>query len=359
MNLAAMRSCKVLICVGSGGVGKTTVAASLGVLSAQRGLKTLVLTIDPSQRLAQALGMDAQKEIVEIAGFDGRLSASVIDHKSVFDGFIRRAALKKESIEKILQNKLYQQLSTSLSGSQEFTSLEKLYECYESGHYDLIILDTPPAHHAIDFLKAPEKLSALFNEGVAQWFRDPKGQKASLLAKLINTGTRQVLKALEILTGADFIKELSDFFNLIENWQGVLFERTKKYHQLLVSPTTHFALVTSFEEAKLVETQIFSHEIRKQGYQLKYVYLNRSQPEWEFTNFDRSLVSNEDYAELQRLIEVWKKYYENRKKLFSQFRQEISPEIQSFQLIEFIQPISQVEGLKIFAKNIEEASDGK
>ncbi|MGZ3826805.1 MAG: ArsA family ATPase, partial [Bdellovibrio sp.] len=232
MTNQIFKEARILVCVGSGGVGKTTVAAALGVLAAKEGKKVLVLTIDPAKRLAQTLGIEGSADITKVPGqnFKGELYASVIDHKKTFDDFVARVAKKSESVEKILKNKLYQQLSTNLSGSQEFTSMEKLYSCYASGEFDLIILDTPPTKHAIDFLHAPQKLSALFSEGVAKWFRDPEGKKAGLFGHLLQTGTRQVLKILETLTGSSFIRELSDFFINIEQWQEQLLNRTVDVH---------------------------------------------------------------------------------------------------------------------------------
>ncbi len=152
----------------------------------------------------------------------------------------REPHVKRSQLKKIYKNKLYQQLSTNLSGSQEFTALEKLYSAYESKEFDLIILDTPPTKHAIDFLSSPQKLSVLFSEGVAKWFRDPDGKKSGFFGHLLQAGTKQVLKILETLTGSSFVHELSDFFLNIEQWQEQLLKRTTDVHRMLIAPTTHF-----------------------------------------------------------------------------------------------------------------------
>lgn len=280
--LKLLQEADVVVCVGSGGVGKTTVAASIAVLGAQLGRRVLVLTVDPSRRLKTTLGLGDQGEITKIKdpSITGELWAGVIQPKQIFDDFVRRAAQKDELAEKILKNKLYIQLSTTLSGSQEFTAMEKLYSAYESKKYDLIILDTPPTKHAIDFLHAPEKLSVLFNEKISKWFRDPEGKDRGLISNLLHTGTRQVLKILESLTGSEFIHELGDFFFNIQSWQSKLQDRTAAVHRLLVGTKTHFCLVSSFDEAKLKEAEFFSREIKKGGYQLSSVIINKAYPKW-------------------------------------------------------------------------------
>lgn len=346
MSFTLFQDTKVLICVGSGGVGKTTVAASLAVLAAKEGRRVLVLTIDPAKRLAQTLGIEGSKDITKVPGqnFAGELYASVIDHKKTFDDFVARAARKAESAEKIYKNRLYQQLSTNLSGSQEFTALEKLYSCYESGEFDLIILDTPPTKHAIDFLHAPQKLSALFNEGVAKWFRDPEGKKSGFFGQLLQTGTRQVLKILESLTGSTFIHELGDFFINIEQWQEQLLKRTVDVHRLLVAPSTQFCLVTSFDQAKLKEAEYFSREIKKGGYHLTTVVLNRVFPYWlDLRSEDKS---QKGHAGLVSLYSQMRSYYNQRDLIYQQFEANIRKEARVFRIPDLVKDISDLRGLE-------------
>ncbi|MGZ3770843.1 MAG: ArsA family ATPase [Bdellovibrio sp.] len=346
MTNQIFKEARILVCVGSGGVGKTTVAAALGVLAAKEGKKVLVLTIDPAKRLAQTLGIEGSADITKVPGqnFKGELYASVIDHKKTFDDFVARVAKKSESVEKILKNKLYQQLSTNLSGSQEFTSMEKLYSCYASGEFDLIILDTPPTKHAIDFLHAPQKLSALFSEGVAKWFRDPEGKKAGLFGHLLQTGTRQVLKILETLTGSSFIRELSDFFINIEQWQEQLLNRTVDVHGMLVSPSTHFCLVTSFDQAKLKEAEYFAREIRKGGYHLKTVILNRVFPYWLDLRSEHA--SKKSHKDLVALYSQMRAYYNQRDKIYQNFENSIKNEARVFRIPDMVRDISDLSGLE-------------
>lgn len=345
MSTSLFKDIKVLVCVGSGGVGKTTVAASLGVLAAQEGLRVLVLTIDPAKRLAQTLGIEGSKDVTRVPGqdFKGELFASVVDHKKTFDDFVTRAAKKSEAAQKIFNNSLYRQLSTNLSGSQEFTALEKLYSCYESGSYDLIILDTPPTKHAIDFLNAPQKLSALFNEGVAKWFRDPEGKKGGLLGHLLQSGTRQVFKVLESLTGSNFIRELGDFFLNIEQWQGRLQSRTVDVHRMMVAPTTQFCLVTSFDQAKLKEAEYFSREIRKGGYHLGTVVLNRVFPYWLDLRTERD--PGEGHEDLVKLYSQMRSYYNQKDQLYQKFESGMKGEVRVFRIPDLVKDVSDLSGL--------------
>ncbi len=283
---------KTLICIGTGGVGKTTMAASMGVGFAKQGKKVLVLTIDPSKRLAQALGIktDGEPHQVSLKSKEkkGELWACVVNHEKTFEYFIRNAAgetggendsISDERLQQLLNNKLYHQLSGRLSGSQEFTSLITLNRYVTSGDYDLVILDTPPSQHTWNFLRAPEKITALFNEGIAKWFRQADGEKQSIFKKVINLGTSQVLKALEVLTGSQFIKELAAFFQAIQKWQKPLENYIMNCHRLLTSAQTEFVLVTALDPSRLVEAQKLSREIRTQGYRLSTVVINRV-PGW-------------------------------------------------------------------------------
>lgn len=342
---------KVIVCVGSGGVGKTTVASALALRAAQLGKRVLVLTVDPSKRLKSTMGLSSADEaVVHHPSIKGSLSASVINAKKIFDDFVIRASNNKEKVDRILKNKLYIQLSTTLSGSQEFTALEKLYASAESGQYDLIVLDTPPTKHAIDFLEAPQKLSMIFSEKVAKWLREPLGQNKGFFRSLISTGTKQVLKALELLTGSEFMTELADFFQNIQQWQSQLEKRIADAHSLLVHPKTHFVLVTSFDEAKLKEAEFFSREIRKSGYQLSTVLINRAYP--------KGLDLNQKVAgtnALEKLYQTFHNYLEDKERVFDSFSIRMSGQGQVIKIPELMNPISDLEGVVEMAQNMEEA----
>ena len=346
---------KTLICIGTGGVGKTTLAASFGVGLALDGKKILVLTIDPSKRLAQALGLkpdgDLHKvDLSEVAGGkknSGELWSCVIDHQKAFEKFIRQASKNVASetdINRLLKNKLYLQLSGRLSGSQEFTSLISLYQYVQSGDYDIVILDTPPAQHTWSFLKAPEKIANLFNEGIANWFRSGS-ESGSLFKKLVNIGTTQVLKALELLTGSEFIKELSSFFKAIQNWQGPLEAYVMNCHRLLISPQTEFVLVTGLDPSRLKEADKLAKEIRTQGYKLTSIVINRV-PGWLSTQAKANLDAKANLTEGDRLNNILH-YYQSLESELKKSIQSFSSQQSVYKCFEFSQNTENVPQLKI------------
>lgn len=300
---------KVIVCAGTGGVGKTTVSAALGAWLAQEGKKTLVLTIDPAKRLAQAMGIQTGADAdVQIADprMGGRLYATMLNPHSVFDRFVHRMSPNKTVAQKLLSNHLYQQLVTNLTGSQEFTSLEKLLSAVEDGGYDIVILDTPPTQNAVDFLRAPQRIFALFQDSVTKWF--VPGSKKGLIAQIVQRGTKTVLGVLERVTGSQFIHELSDFFEQMSYLQGRVKERSQRVHDMLTSEKTAFVIVTSFDELKLQEAMEFQQDLKNEGYRLHGVVVNRCFPEW--SGFENDPSAGEDLRrEIQEIHENFKRQY--------------------------------------------------
>jgi len=356
--ISSLTSAKVIICVGSGGVGKTTVASAIAFQAAEEGKKVLVLTVDPAKRLKTTMGLSDTEDMVQIKhpSLTGELWAAVIDNKKTFDDFVRRAAAKAGgNVDRILKNRLYIQLSTTLSGSQEFTAVEKLYSVYESQKFDLIVLDTPPAQHAIDFLVAPQKLSELFNDNIAKWFREPGTKGVGIFTRLVQTGTKQVMKALENLTGSEFIGELADFFRDVEKWQTRLEERTSAVHRLLVGEQSHFVLVTSFDEAKLHEAEQFSKEIRKGGYRLSAVIINRAYPSGLRMNVTPGLdlqFSAKSSTDLERAYMKTQNYYRDRDQIFEKFFIRMGREAQVLRLPELESDVSDLGGVEKMAREL-------
>ncbi len=272
-------STQIFITLGTGGVGKTSLSAALGAHLALNNKKTLVITIDPAQRLKTTLGVtnDSGNYQVNHPDLNGYLWASLLNSKLIFDNFARKGLKNEILIEKLFKNRLYIQLSTHLSGSQEFTSLEKLLVEYESGQWDYIVLDTPPSGHAIEFLKAPEKLNRLLDEKIAKWFRDPK-QGGTFFGQLLQRGTKNLLKALELLTGSEFMTELSDFFDQIQFWQEKLGVRLKKVQTLLTNSHCQFILVANQDLAKLKESLDLITQLNAQSKHVSKIIINKSKP---------------------------------------------------------------------------------
>ncbi len=312
------------MCAGSGGVGKTTCAAAIGVRAAQLGLRVLVLTVDPAKRLATALGLDlkdASEKRVALADASGTLTAAVLDSKKIFDQFIQSHASGAEIVNRIMKNRLYQQLSTTLAGSQEFTALERLLQATESGAYDLVVLDTPPTKHAMDFLTAPHRINALFQDAVTKWFMGSGEKSGGFFSNLVSRGTRVALKSLELLTGGAFIEELVDFFAAMRSIQSVLRDRSQKVHQLLTGASARFIVVTSFDAAKLQEAKYLQGELDRLGYHLKGVVINRAFPIDLPTDVaDPSpQVGAETYDKVLNFYKRFKEYHSFRYNLYDEF----------------------------------------
>jgi anion-transporting ArsA/GET3 family ATPase len=260
--LAGRRIC---ICVGAGGVGKTTTAAALAVGMAARGLKVAVVTIDPARRLANALGLEAldnEPRLVapeRLAGVEmrGELWAMMLDPKRTFDELIDRVAPSAERAEEIKRNDIYQQLSSAVSGSQEFTAIEKLYELAEAD-YDLLVLDTPPAHNAAEFLNAPGRLTAFLGGGALQALLRPTG----IGMRLLGLGAAPVLAALRLVTGVDLVSDLATFFTLLGGMTEEFNARAARVEELLHAPDTAFVLVSSAQDRPIAEAIWFREKLR-------------------------------------------------------------------------------------------------
>lgn len=269
---------KLIICCGSGGVGKTTTAASVGLKACLMGKKVLVLTIDPARRLANSLGLqsigDQEKEIdpaiFKTFGLQakGRLFAMMLDTKKTFDQIVTRYAPDEKSREEILSNPLYQKLSGMIAGSQEYMAMEKVYELIERKDYDLIILDTPPTQQAIDFLDAPNKMVLAVGESMLKWLLKPSLLLGKFSMKLFGRGVRRIFKAFDQVVGFDFLQDLSVMListaGLLEGFK----QRAEKVSTLLKDPQTAFLLIAAPQSLSISEALFFYRKI--QEYELPF-----------------------------------------------------------------------------------------
>lgn len=349
-----LRNHKVLICAGTGGVGKTSLSAALGVLAAREGLRTLVLTIDPAQRLAQSLGIEKPPgRDVAVSG-QKNLSAAMIDARREFDEFVL-GSVDKGIAKELFDNRLYQQLVSNLSGSQEFTSLARLLLSHRSGEYDLVILDTPPTQNAVDFLRAPERIYALFQESVISWFAKPD-EKEGWIKRTLHQGTRLVTNALENVTGSTFLHELKAFFGHVSHLRERIARLSRDVTNLLHAENTGFILVTGFDEAKLKESLEFQRDLAEEDLNLRAVVVNRWFPEWtEGERLWPEAWQNEpDFKKLKDLYDQFAGYYKHRADVFTKLQGQIGGTVPVIRLPEFNNSVQGLDDLGRMASTLEE-----
>ncbi|HEY2320214.1 MAG TPA: ArsA-related P-loop ATPase [Solirubrobacteraceae bacterium] len=275
---------RVCVCGGSGGVGKTTTSAAVALGMAAEGAKVAVVTIDPARRLANALGLQELEneprrvEPERLAGavgaggtFSGELWAMMLDPKRTFDELIDRVAADPERAEEIKRNRVYRELSTAVSGSQEFTAVAKLYELDRDGDFDLLVLDTPPSRNALDFLDAPGRLTSFLEGRAMKAFIRPTG----LGMKVLGRGAAPFLGALRRVSGVDLIGDLTTFFGLLGDMTGEFSVRARAVEQMLRAKTTAFLLVTSAQGAAIDEAIWFRRTLEETGLPFAGVIVNR------------------------------------------------------------------------------------
>lgn len=275
----------VLVCCGGGGVGKTTTAAAIAIRAASRGHRTLVLTIDPARRLADALGVsefgnevrEVPKQMFKKAGLPirGELHAMMLDTKRTFDDLVERFALNSEMRDAILGNPIYQQLSDTLSGSREYMAMEKLYELHSEGGFDLIVLDTPPTRHALDFLDAPDRITDFLEGKVIKFVIKPYLMAGSIGFKIFRRGATSLFGLLEKVTGMEFLRDLSDFILSFEGMYDGFKQRAKRVKALLSKSDTGFILVTVPSKLMVEETIYFYEELLAHKMHVDSVIVNR------------------------------------------------------------------------------------
>ncbi len=254
----------ICICAGSGGVGKTTTSAAIAVGMAARGLKVCVLTIDPAKRLADSLGLEelgnearqVDPELFAAQGVEikGELWAMMLDAKATFDELISRQAPDEESRDRVLGNRIYQQLSNALAGSQEYAAMEKLFELHTEGRFDLLVLDTPPTRNALDFLDAPRRMVQFIEGRSLGVFLRPTG----IAAKVAGRGASVALSILKRIVGFDLLTDLAEFFNAFSGMIDGFQARAKRVDSLLADSRTCF-LVVCGPQGEPVDEAVYFH----------------------------------------------------------------------------------------------------
>ena len=275
---------RLLVVVGAGGVGKTTLAAALGLLSARGGTDTLVMTFDPSHRLKDALGVSGAAGVetrVELgAAAAGRLDASLLDARRTFDGLVERYAPEPAARDRILGNRFYRNLAGSLAGILEYMAVERLFEVWRDGRHQRVVLDTPPTRQALDFLGAPRRMMSFLDSGAVRvgtrrWF-DEAGRLRG--ARALGPLGRKFEEFLDEVVGLELLRDMAEFFQAF----GPLYEgfrrRAQEVERLLVSPDTSFLLVAGAGEENVPDTLFFARKLGETGHRLGPVVVNRLHP---------------------------------------------------------------------------------
>jgi anion-transporting ArsA/GET3 family ATPase len=283
---------EIVVCCGSGGVGKTSVAAALGVGVASRlEGRVLVLTVDPARRLATALGLgglgnlerQVPPEVLTAATGEaprGELWAAMLDTKQGWDELVLRHAPDELTAYRILENRLYANLTARFVQSHDYIAMERLYELHSSGAWDLIVVDTPPSRHAIDFLDAPARMAEFFGGRLLRLLTLPYRVGGTRGTRMLNAASRPFYSIADRLLGSKFLQEIAEFFLNFQSMYDGFVERAHAVERLLHDRRTTFAVVTTLEAAPLDEAEEFIDALRERKLHLGALVLNRVLPDY-------------------------------------------------------------------------------
>jgi anion-transporting ArsA/GET3 family ATPase len=267
---------RILVCCGSGGVGKTTTAAVLALEAARAGRRAVVVTIDPAKRLADALGLDGLTGTAsQIPGdWPGELWALMLDTKSTFDDLVTANASTPEQSRRILENRFYRNISGALSGTQEYMAMEKLYELHQRTDFDLVVVDTPPTRNALDFIDAPRRLSRFLDHRLFRMITSPgRG-----IVKAVNVAAQAFLRTVSKVVGAEVIDDAVAFFQAFEGMEEGFRVRAEAVLHLLSDDDTAFVLVASPRRDTIEEAQFFAAKLAEAGIAVRALVVNRMHP---------------------------------------------------------------------------------
>ena len=282
-----IRGRQIVVCTGTGGVGKTTAAATIAIEGARQGQRAVVVTIDPARRLADALGIERRvgadgrveaglgNEASLIEGpWPGELWATMLDTRTTFDGLVSRHAESAEQAAHILANPFYRNISAALSGTQEYMAMERLHTLHDTGRYDLIVVDTPPSRNALDFLEAPNQLARFLDHPVYKMLTAPgRG-----VMKVINVAAQTMLRTTAKLVGAGVLDDTIDFFRAFEGLEEGFRGRSLEVLALLESDRTAFVLVASPRAATVAEAGWFANRLNQASIDVDALIVNRMLP---------------------------------------------------------------------------------
>jgi len=267
---------EIVVCTGSGGVGKTTSAAVIALEGARQGRRAVVVTIDPAKRLADALGLDTLSNTPSKIDGDwpGELWAMMLDTKSTFDAVVTKYAAQPDQAERILANRFYKNISGALSGTQEYMAMEKLYELHEESRFELVVVDTPPTRHALDFLDAPRRLTRFLDHRLYRILMAPTRG----IVRAVNVAAQAFLRTVSKVVGGDVIEDAIAFFAAFEGMEEGVRNRAQVVLELLSDPKTAFVLVAAPRRDTVEEAHFFAARLRDAGIPVRALIVNRMHP---------------------------------------------------------------------------------
>ena len=283
---ALLRDAAVVVCCGSGGVGKTTAAAALGLEAARLGRRAVVVTIDPAKRLADALGVPGgltNEPTLLTTDTAGELWALMLDTATTFDGLVRSQSADADQAERILANRFYRNIAGSLSGTQEYMAAERLHALHLDQRFDLVIVDTPPSRNALDFLDAPGTLSRFLEHPVFRLMMLPTRRGL----KVLNVASQPLLRTIGKVVGGDVLTDAIAFFQAFAGMETGFRARAEAVLALLHGPTARFVLVASPRDDTIAEARFFAERLHDSGLPVSAVVVNRCTPDFGAPEGDR------------------------------------------------------------------------
>ena len=277
----------VIVCVGAGGVGKTTTAAALALEAAQRGRRVCVVTIDPARRLSDAMGFDPDRAIgnepqqIDVAA-KGELWAVMLDTSTTFDGLIRTYAPSEEQAQNILTNDFFRNIADSMSGAHEYMAMEKLYELHNDERFDLVVVDTPPTSNAIDFLEAPDRSTQFLDHRLYKILVTPTGG----LARVVNFAAQGILRTVARVVSASVVDDAIEFFAAFDGMEEGFRGRAVAGHNLLIAEGTAFVLVTVPRNDTVDDAATFIETLADADIAVDAIVVNRVHPSFGSDRLD-------------------------------------------------------------------------
>lgn len=278
--LRLLNESKLVVCVGSGGVGKTTTAAALAIAAARKGKRAAVLTIDPARRLAQALGVEKMGNTPSPLSADltapGSVDAMMLEAGPALDDFVQRLVPDPERRERLFHNRLYQVIARHLGGTHEYMAVERLHALVEESGYDLVVLDTPPTVNALDFLDAPNRLAGFFSEKITRFFvKQQDDHKKGIFERIRDRAGDLALQVLGKALGEGFVEELSDFASAFQGLFVAIHDRAIAADKILRASSTSFLVISATDPVRTAEAEEFLRTLERLGIHPRAVVANR------------------------------------------------------------------------------------